>query len=87
MLPTAPVAAPPGCRPVATVTVMAATESTASELATIADSIGDYRRRVASLAEPFVGTERDDLVVALHEAERQLRVAERALLRAVKSIG
>jgi hypothetical protein len=66
---------------------MAATESTARELATIADSIGDYRRRVASLAEPYVGSERDDLVVAIHEAERQLRLAERTLLRAVKSAG
>lgn len=63
----------------------AAVESTASELATIADHVGDYRSRVASLAERHIGTERDDLVAAIHEAERQLRVAERGLLRAQRT--
>ena len=57
----------------------AAIESAATELAVIADSIGDYRARVADLATPFVGTTRDDLVTAIHEAERQLRNAERGL--------
>ena len=60
-------------------------ESTAAELATIADKIGQYRGRVADLAEPFVGSEREDLVVAIHEAERQLRSAERGLLRALRA--
>jgi len=63
----------------------ASTESTAAELATIADNIGDYRSRVAALAESHIGTERDDFVSAIHEAERQIRVAERALQRAVRS--
>ncbi|RLE21011.1 MAG: hypothetical protein DRJ50_09840 [Actinobacteria bacterium] len=61
------------------------TESTAAELATIADKIGQYRGRVADLAEPFVGAGRDDLVVAIHEAERQLRNAERSLIRALRA--
>jgi cob(I)alamin adenosyltransferase len=60
-------------------------ESTAAELATIADKISQYRGRVAGLAEPFVGSERDDLVVAIHEAERQLRNAERSLVRAFRA--
>ncbi|MET0663440.1 MAG: hypothetical protein ABWZ42_09940 [Ilumatobacteraceae bacterium] len=63
----------------------AAIESTATELAVIADSIGDYRARVAGLATPFVGTTRDDLVTAIHEAERQLRNAERGLIRAARA--
>ncbi len=63
----------------------ASTESTAAELATIADNIGDYRARVAALAEAHIGTERDDFVGAIYEAERQIRVAERGLLRAIKS--
>ena len=63
----------------------ASTESTAAELATIADNIGEYRARVAALAEVHIGTERDDLVGAIHEAERQIRVAERALTRAIKT--
>ena len=53
-------------------------------LAIIADSIGQYRTRVADLAQPFVGTTRDDLVTAIHEAERQLRNAERGLIRAAR---
>lgn len=61
------------------------TDSTATELATIADNIGQYRARVASLAERHVGTDRDDLVAAIHEAERQLRSAERGLARAIKT--
>jgi hypothetical protein len=59
-------------------------ESTAVELSSIADNVAQFRRRVADLAEPFVGSERDDLVTAIHEAERQLRVAERTLLRAAR---
>jgi hypothetical protein len=62
-------------------------ESTAVELATIADSVGQYRRRVADLAEPWIGTERDDLVTVIHEAERQLRNAERTLQRAARAAG
>ena len=60
------------------------TESTAAELATISDNIGQYRARVADLAEAHVGTDRDDFVAAIHEAERQIRIAERGLLRAIR---
>ena len=68
-----------------TVAPMAASaESTELELATIADGVARYRERVAGLAERHVGDERDDLVSAIHEAERQLRVAERTLQRARK---
>ena len=63
------------------------TESTAAELAAIADNVAQYRSRVANLAEPFVGTERDDVVTAIHEAERQLRNAERTLIRALRVVG
>ena len=66
--------------------VAASLERTASELSTIADNISRYRERVAGLAEPFIGTERDDLVVAIHEAERQLRSAERSLQRALRQV-
>ena len=61
------------------------TGSTAVELATIADGVGQFRRRVADLAEGWIGSERDDLVTAIHEAERQLRAAERTLLRAART--
>jgi cob(I)alamin adenosyltransferase len=59
-------------------------QSAGTQLAIIADSIGQYRARVADLANPFVGTTRDDLVTAIHEAERQLRNAERGLIRAAR---
>jgi len=61
------------------------TESTAAELAAIADNVAQYRTRVAGLAEPWIGTDRDDVVSAIHEAERQLRSAERSLTRAIKT--
>lgn len=60
-------------------------ESTAAELSAIADNVAQYRSRVAGLAEPYVGTERDDIVAAIHEAERQLRNAERSLTRALRA--
>jgi len=63
------------------------TQSTAHELATIADNIEQYRARVAALAEVHVGTDRDDFVGAIHEAERQIRVAERGLRRAIRASG
>jgi hypothetical protein len=58
--------------------------STAAELAALADTASRSRDRVAGLAEPYLGTEREDLVAAIYEAERQLRGAERALQRALK---
>jgi hypothetical protein len=61
--------------------------STAAELAAIADHTGRARERVAGLAEPYLGTEREDIVAAIYEAERQLRGAERALQRALKLLG
>ncbi len=61
-----------------------ATNATAAELSAAAETIGRYRRRVADLVGPHLGTERDDLVSALYEAERSLQHAERALLRALK---
>ena len=64
----------------------ASLERTSSELLTIADNIGRYRERVADLAEPFVGTDRDDIVGVIHEAERQLRSAERTLQRAMRQV-
>jgi hypothetical protein len=58
--------------------------STAAELAALADTLGRSRDRVVGLAEPYLGTEREDIVAAVYEAERQLRGAERALQRALK---
>jgi flagellar hook-basal body complex protein FliE len=63
-----------------------AAASAAAELAVIADTIERHRERVAALATPFLGTEREDIVIAIHEAERQLSIAARAVRRGVKSL-
>ena len=63
-----------------------AVQSAAAELRVVADTIERHRERVAALATPFLGTERDDVVTAIHEAERQLLIAARALRRGVKSL-
>jgi hypothetical protein len=60
--------------------------STAAELHVIADTIDRQRDRVAAAAEPFLGTDRDDIITTLHEAERQLQIAVRALRRALKTL-
>jgi len=60
--------------------------SAAAELHVIADTVERQRERVAATAEPFLGSEREDIVATVHEAERQLLIAVRALRRAIKSL-
>lgn len=62
------------------------TSSASAELQVVADTIERHRDRVAALAEPFLGTEREDVVAAIHEAERQLHIATRTLRRAIKTL-
>ena len=61
------------------------TASIAAELHVITDHVERLRERVGSLAEPFLGTDREDLVAIVHEAERQLQMAARSLQRALKT--
>ncbi len=63
------------------------TSTTAAELSAVSDTVERSRERVAQLAEPYLGTEREDVVAAIYEAERQLRSAERGLRRALKLLG
>jgi len=56
----------------------------AAELAAAADIVGTYRRRVADLVGPHLGSNHEDVVAAIYEAERALRTAERMLQRAHK---
>jgi len=60
--------------------------SAAAELHVIADTIERQRERVAGIAEPYLGTEREDVITTVHEAERQLLIATRALRRAIKAL-
>lgn len=58
----------------------------AAELNVIADTVERQRERVGALAHPFLGTDRDDIVSTVHEAERQLLMASRALRRALRTL-
>jgi hypothetical protein len=59
------------------------TATIAAELGAAAEAINSYQRRVAALAGT-VGKNDDDLLIAIHEAERALGVAERSIRRAIK---
>lgn len=60
--------------------------SAVAELSAVTDTIERSRERVAQLAEPYLGSEREDVVSAVYEAERALMGAERALQRALKVV-
>jgi hypothetical protein len=57
-----------------------------AELAVMTDTVERIRQRVAAVAEPFLGTDREDVVTLVHEAERQLLVSVRSLERAMKML-
>jgi hypothetical protein len=52
----------------------------------ITDTVERQRERVAAIAEPYLGTEREDVVATVLEAERQLLIATRSLRRAIKTL-
>lgn len=60
--------------------------SAANELHVIVDTVERQRERVAAVAEPFLGSDREDIVTTVHEAERQLLMAIRAMRRAIKTL-
>lgn len=59
--------------------------SASAELQALIETVGLAKDRVSRLAQPFLGTEREDVVSAVYESERLLRSAERALERAARS--
>ena len=59
----------------------------AAELAVMAEGTARYQERVAELRSGNLGEQHDDLVAAIHEAERALRTAQRALMRASSKVG
>lgn len=59
----------------------------AAELAVIADGTERYFERVRELGSSTLGENLEDLLASIHEAERSLRSAHRALLRATRIAG
>ncbi len=53
----------------------------------MADGTERYFERVRELGSSHLGEDREDLLAAIHEAERALRSAHRALLRATRLAG
>lgn len=64
-----------------------ALSSTAAELSAIADNIQRTGERIARLAEPFLGSEREDVVASIYEIERSLLGAQRSVQRALRTLG
>lgn len=60
--------------------------SAGPELSSISTALEGLTQRIASTAEGFSGTERDDLAAALFEVERGLQTAQRRLDKVVTSL-
>jgi hypothetical protein len=54
----------------------------AAELSSLSTTLTDLERRVAAIAGRWEGTDHDDVVAALYDAERNLRAANRGVERA-----
>ena len=59
----------------------------AAELSVMADGTDRYYERVRDMGATTLGEELADLLAAIHEAERSLRTAQRALARAARIAG
>jgi hypothetical protein len=57
-------------------------ERDAAALSSMATSLDDIHSSVGALASRYATAKRDDLLAALHEAERTVRTAARELRRA-----
>jgi hypothetical protein len=56
--------------------------SDTAALTSLASQLADCEARLEQMATRHSGTDRDDLISALHEAERQVRSAAREIRRA-----
>ena len=60
--------------------------SSGPELSSISAALDGLTKRIASTAESFSGTERDDLAGTLFEVERALQGAQRRLDKVVQKL-
>jgi hypothetical protein len=54
----------------------------AAELSSLATTLGELERRLGALGQSYEGRDRDDVVAALFDAERNVRAAARSVERA-----
>jgi len=54
----------------------------AAELSSLATTLGELERRLGDLGQSYEGTDHDDVVAALFDAERNVRAAARNVERA-----
>jgi hypothetical protein len=64
-----------------------ATPNPDASLGSMANALDEIQSRIAAIADGLHGTDRDDLLAALHEAERHVRSAGRELQRARRLLG
>ncbi|MBK9181269.1 MAG: hypothetical protein IPM45_17215 [Acidimicrobiales bacterium] len=60
--------------------------SDGAALSSMVTALEDLTERVVSLADRYEGSDREDVLADLHEAERSLRLASRRLTRAAASL-
>jgi hypothetical protein len=60
--------------------------SAGPELSSISSALESLTKRIASTAEGFSGTERDDLAATLFDVERGLQAAQRRLDKVVTAL-
>ena len=54
----------------------------AAELSSLGTTLSELERRLGALGKSYEGTDRDDVVAALFDAERNVRAAARSVERA-----
>jgi hypothetical protein len=53
-----------------------------AELSSLATTLSELQRRIGALGQSYEGTDHDDIVAALFDAERNVRAAVRSVERA-----
>lgn len=65
---------------------MSSSSTLSAEVAALTEMLARSRDRVVSISEPLTTADHEDVLSSLYEAERLLRAAERALVRAGRAI-
>ena len=66
--------------------MIVAMPSDAAELSSLVTTLTDLERRLGQLGQAYEGTDHDDVVAALFDAERTVRAAARSVERARRGL-